>query len=170
MLCSRRLSQPASVGDDVKGRRQEMELRGKVALVTGGGTGLGRAISELLAERGCAVAVNYSRSEREARETVEALRAAGAEAEAVQADVSVDAEVRAMVARIAERFGGLDVVVNNAGTTRFVRHSDLEGMLEADWDRIQAVNAKGPFLVTRAALPEMARRGAGAVVNVASIA
>src|SRR6266699_1254899 len=97
-----------------------MELQGTVALVTGGGTGIGRAASLLLAREGAAVAVNYSRSEAEAEETAAAIHAAGGRAMAVQADVADDAAVEAMVQRVVKEWGRLDLLVNNAGMTFFV--------------------------------------------------
>lgn len=147
-----------------------MELRGKAALVTGGGTGLGRAIALGLARDGADVAVNYSRSEREARETVAELEALGVRAFAVQADVSAPEAVQRLIAEVAERFGGLHVLVNNAGTTKFAAFADLEAIAPEDWDRIMAVNLKGPWLCTRAAAPILRAAGGGTVLNVASIA
>lgn len=147
-----------------------MELSSKVALVTGGGTGLGLEISKALAGRGCAVAVNYpGANELAAREAVERLRTQGVQAEAVRGDVSREDEVDALVAGVVERFGRLDVLVNNAGTTAFVPMTDLDGMLPADWDRIMAVNLKGTYLASRAAAPHLRAHGNGAIVITASI-
>jgi 3-oxoacyl-[acyl-carrier protein] reductase len=142
----------------------------KVALVTGGGTGVGRSTSLQLAERGFAVAINYSRSQADADATVAAVKDQGARAIAVACDVSDDAQVHAMIERCREEFGRLDVLVNNAGTTYFVKHTDLAAMTEDKWDRILAVNLKGPFFVSRAALPLMRAGGGGSIVNVASVA
>lgn len=122
-----------------------MRLKDKVALVTGGGTGIGRAISAFLAREGAAVAVNYSRSEAEAIQTVAELKSIGGRSMAVRADVSDDRAVRAMVERVRGEWGRLDILVNNAGVTRFVDHAKLEEMTEEDWDRIFAVNVKGVF-------------------------
>ena len=141
-----------------------------VALVTGGGTGVGRACAIQFAERGYDVAVNYSRSGAEAEETVAAAVKCGVNAIAYQCDVSNDADVRGMLHYIEQRFGRLDVLVNNAATTNFIAHSDLEAMTEAMWDRILSVNTKGPFFCTRAAAKLLASRGNGAVVNVSSVA
>ena len=147
-----------------------MELSGKVALVTGGGTGLGLEILKALAGRGCAVAVNYpGANEQAAREAAEQLRAQGVEAEAVRGDVSREEDVDSLVAGVVERFGRLDVLVNNAGTTTFVPMTDLDGMLPTDWDRIMAVNLKGTYLVSRAAAPHLRAHGNGAIVITASI-
>jgi 3-oxoacyl-[acyl-carrier protein] reductase len=145
-----------------------MDLKDRVALVTGGGTGLGRAISLALAQAGCDVAINYSRSEREAEETAEAVRKLGRRAYPVRANVATDAEARRLVEETVQQLGGLDVLINNAGTTRYVPIEDLEGVSEQDWDRIMAVNLKGPFLCARAAAPHLRRRGRGKIVNISS--
>ena len=152
-------------------RKGEMmrELQGAVALVTGGGTGLGRAISLALAAAGAHVAINYSRSGEEARATAADVEATGVRALAVQADVADDAQARAMVDQVAVEFGRLDVLVTHAGMTVFVPFDDLEGMTEADWDRIMAVNTKGPWLCARACAPVMRRNGGGSVINITSV-
>lgn len=143
--------------------------RRRAAIVTGSATGIGRSVAWGLADRGYDVVVNYSRSEAEAGETAEGVRARGASALLVRADVADDAAVRAMVDRAVSEFGGLDLLVNNAGTTRFVPHADLDGLTDAVWDEILAVNLKGTFHACRAAMPHLkARRGA--IVNVASVA
>ena len=147
-----------------------MELSGRVAIVTGGGTGIGRATSTRLARAGCkAVVVNYSRSDRDANATAEELRSLGADATPFQADVADESQVKAMIAAAVERYGRLDVLVNNAGTTHFVAHSDLDGLTDAVWDEILRVNLKGTFFCCRAAAAEL-RKTKGAIVNVASIA
>src|SRR5215203_3079080 len=145
-----------------------MEIEGKVAIVTGSATGMGRATALMLAERGCNVVVNYTRSQPEAEETAAAVEQAGAQALLVRADVSRDAECGEMVRQTVERFGRLDVLVNNAGTTYFVPHADLEAMTEEMWDRILAVNVKGTFFMSRAAAPAMRAGDGGAIVNVSS--
>src|SRR5437868_11956067 len=100
----------------------------KVALVTGSATGIGRAVALRLARAGLAVAVNYSRSEAEATETFEAVRNLGVPALLCRCSVADDADVRAMVQRVCDELGGLDVLVNNAGTTHFIEHTDLEAV------------------------------------------
>jgi 3-oxoacyl-[acyl-carrier protein] reductase len=145
-----------------------MDLTGRVALVTGGGTGLGREISLALAEAGCDVAINYSRSEREAHETAETVAGHGRRARVVRADVSDDAAVRRMVEEVVGELGGLDVLVNNAGTTRYAPLRDLEAVTDEAWDRLLAVNLKGPFFCARAAAPHLRARGHGKIVNTAS--
>jgi 3-oxoacyl-[acyl-carrier protein] reductase len=142
----------------------------KVALITGGGTGVGRAVALQLAERGFHVAINYSRSEREAEETAHVARAMNVRALTLACDVASDESVRQMIDRCREEFGRLDVLVNNAGMTHFVPHTDLEAMSEDKWDRILAVNLKGPFFVSRAAIPLMRASGGGTIVNIASVA
>ncbi len=146
-----------------------MDLSGKTALVTGAGVGTGRAIALALAQRGCHVAVNYSRSAAEAEQTAADARALGVRAIAIQADVSDDAAVRAMVAQTEAELGSLAVLVNNSGVTSFIPHSDLEGVKEEDWERILGVNLKGPFYAIRAATPSL-RAARGAIVNVSSVA
>ena len=147
-----------------------MDLRGKVALVSGGGTGLGFAISNTLANRGCAVAVNYPGArEDESARAVEQLRAGGADAELIRADITREDEVEAMIRRVVERFGRLDLLANNAGTTVFVPMNDLDNMRPDDWDRIMTTNVKGTYLVSRTAAPHLRANGNGAIVNTASI-
>jgi 3-oxoacyl-[acyl-carrier protein] reductase len=151
-----------------------MELRGKTAIVTGSAVGVGRAVALDLARRGCNVVINYSRSEDDAKEAVRLVEAeahtSGAQALLVRADVSDDAAARSMVAQTVERFGALNVLVNNAATTHFVGFPDLEGMKSEMWDDIFNVNVKGAFFCARAAAPEIKKSGSGAIVNVASVA
>lgn len=145
-------------------------LRGQVALVTGGGTGIGRATSLVLAGRGVAVAVNYSRSEDEAKEVVRTITTSGGRAITARADVSKDQEVRAMVEQIAAELGSPGLLVNNASVTRLIPLADLEALTEEVWDTILAVNVKGMFYGARAVAPYMKALGRGAIVNVGSTA
>ncbi|MBX7073794.1 MAG: glucose 1-dehydrogenase [Pirellulales bacterium] len=147
-----------------------MNLEGKGAIVTGGGTGVGRATALDLARRGCAVLINYSRSRDEAEQTASECRALGVKAIAVQADVALDADCRAMAAAALKEFGRIDVLVNSAGTTSFIAHGDLERVTDDDWNRILGVNLKGPFHCARAVRQAMSDAGGGAIVNVASVA
>jgi NAD(P)-dependent dehydrogenase (short-subunit alcohol dehydrogenase family) len=147
-----------------------VELRGTAAIVTGGGTGIGRAVCLDLARAGArGVVVNYSRSAAEAEATVGELAALGADAVAVKADVSRESEVKDMVALAAERFGRIDVLVNNAGTTRFIPVNDLDAVTDEVWQAILGVNLMGPWYASRAAAPHL-RAAHGCIVNVASIA
>lgn len=141
-----------------------------VALITGSATGVGRACAIEFCKHGFDVVVNYSRSESEAKQTVKDIESFGTRALLVQADVADDSRVRAMAKQIEAEFGRLDVLVNNAATTSFVPHSDLEGLTEEMWDRMLAVNLKGAFFVTRAVADMLKAGDGGAVVNVSSIA
>ena len=147
-----------------------MEIRGKVAIVTGGGTGIGQAVCLRLAKAGAkAVVVNYSRSAEDAHATAAELVSLGSEALAHQADISDESAVKTMMSAALDRFGRLDVLVNNAGTTHFVPAPDLDGLTEDVWNDILSVNVKGTFYCCRAAAPEL-RKTKGAIVNIASIA
>lgn len=139
------------------------------AIITGGGTGVGRETALLLAERGYHVAINYSRSKEEAEATAGDIEAKGVKAHVQQANVSDDAACRAFVKAAADAFGRLDVLVNNAGTTSFIPHDNLEAVKTEDWERIYAVNVIGAFQCARAAKDELAKTH-GHVVNVSSTA
>lgn len=141
----------------------------RVALVTGAATGIGRAVAVRLAARGLAVAVNYSRSEAEANDTLAAVQAHAVPGILCKANVADDTAVRAMVAKCRDELGGLDVLVNNAGTTRFINHADLDAVTEEVWDEIIGVNLRGTFQCVRAAAP-LLRQSGGSVVNVTSVA
>jgi 3-oxoacyl-[acyl-carrier protein] reductase len=142
---------------------------GKVALVTGSATGVGRAAAVRFAREGFAVVVNYSRSEREARATVAEVERHRVPALLCQANVADDGEVRNMVERCRSELGGVDVLVNNAGTTHFIDHADLDALTDEVWDDILGVNLKGTFYCCRAALPALQERE-GCIVNVTSVA
>ena len=146
-----------------------MELKDKVVLITGGGTGLGKVTALAMAREGAHLAIGYSRSEADALATVSELQALGARAMAVQAEVADSAQVNAMVARVVDEFGRLDVLVNNAGCTVFVPFDDLDGMKEEDWDRLMDVNVKGAFLCCKAVVPIMRKGGGGRIVNIGSV-
>ena len=146
--------------------------RGKVALVTGGSRGIGRAVSLRLAQEGARVGVNFVSNARAAAEAVEQVNRLGSEAQAVQADVSDRSAVQAMVDRILERFSRIDILVNNAAivldgdVTSYASDEDLDRDLEAMW----GVNVRGIVNCTRAVLPQMRERRSGSIVNVSSIA
>jgi len=143
----------------------------KVALVTGSATGVGRACAAKFAANGFDVVVNYPGADKvEAEKTVGLVAELGGKAILAKCDVSLDEEVVAMIADIERAFGRLDVVVNAAGITHFVPHEDLDNLSEDQLDATFAVNAKGPFFVTRAALRLLRLRESAAVVNVSSVA
>ena len=144
-----------------------MDLHDRVILVTGGGTGIGRAIAHEFARRGANVGVVFSRSKAEAEATVRDLIDLGVQADAFQADVADSGAVQRVVQQAQRRFNRLDVLVNNAGATRFVPFTDLEGLTEADWDRVMSVNVKGPWMLAKAAAPAL-RETTGSIVNVSS--
>ncbi len=147
-----------------------MNLSGKVALVTGGGTGMGRAISELFAREGAKVAVNYSRSRKDAEDTVSSICAAGGTAIEIGADVSSDSEVRAMVDRIGQAFGRLDVLVNNAGWSTRVPHDKMDDLTDEIWERTFDTNVRGIFYCVRAAAPLLRRQEGASILNIGSTA
>src|ERR1700694_1898949 len=140
----------------------------QVALITGAATGIGRAAAVALAAAGFDAVINYSRSEHAARETAALAQAKGAKTLLFQCDVSDDPSVRKMLAAVEQEFGRLDALVNNAGITSNVKPSDFEGMTAEEWGRVFAVNVRGMFQVTRAALP-LLKAARGSVVNTASI-
>ncbi len=147
-----------------------MDLRGKAAIVTGGGTGVGAATARMLAARGCSVLVNYSRSKEGAEKTAAECSALGVKAFAHRADVSIDEECRAMAKAATDAFGRLDVLINNAGTTEFIPHANLEDATTEKWLHILAVNLVGPFHCARAAADALRADGGGEVINVSSVA
>jgi 3-oxoacyl-[acyl-carrier protein] reductase len=141
----------------------------KVALVTGSGTGIGRAVAVRFAREGFAVAVNYSRSEADAKQTLVEVQKHGVPAILCQCSVADDQAVRGMVGRCVQELGGLDVLVNNAGITHFIPHIELDRLTDAVWDEIFQVNLKGSFYCCRAALPHLKARN-GCIVNISSAA
>lgn len=141
------------------------DLTGKVALVTGGSRGIGRAIAVSLADAGAAVAVNYLQQAGQAHDFIEEIRGRGGRATAVAADVSQGAAVTDMIAAVEATLGPVDILVNNAGIG-LVR--GIDELTEADFDRTIAVNLKSAFLCMQAVLPGMRARGWGRIVNVSS--
>jgi 3-oxoacyl-[acyl-carrier protein] reductase len=151
-----------------------MSKDGLYAIVTGSASGLGAATASILAQGGGKIVVNYSNSKKEADETADLCRKAGAEVLVVQGDVSRDEDCK-KIAAAASGWGKLDILVNNAGTTKHVPHADLDGLSAEDFQRIYAVNTIGPFQMIRAArsLLEAGAKASGrssAVVNISSVA
>lgn len=147
-----------------------ISMKNKTVVVTGGGTGIGKATSMSLAQLGARIAVVYSRSEREAIETVDAISRMGGQAMAIKADVAKRDEVETLMAHVADYFGGIDYLVNNAGITRQLQFDDLDAISDDTWDILFDVNVKGSFHCSRAAAPYMRKRKGSAIVNVGSIA
>jgi 3-oxoacyl-[acyl-carrier protein] reductase len=140
-----------------------------VALVTGASSGIGRSAALALARHGYDVVVNYAASKAKAEDVAAQAESLGARTATVQADVADEAAVRAMLDGVDRDFGRLDALVNNAGTTVGTPPSDLDGLSMQDWDRVFAVNVRGMFQVTRAAVPLLRRSASAAIVNTASI-
>ena len=145
---------------------RDRPLQGRAALVTGGGTGIGRAVALALAAQGARVAVVYRTSGAAAGEVAGEITAAGGEARALAADVTQADQAQAAVDQALAAFGALDILVNNAGLTR---DALLLRMSEDDWDSVLDANLKGAFLMTRAALKPMLKQRRGRIVNVASV-
>jgi len=144
-----------------------MKIKERVALITGSGQGIGKAIAFTFAHEGAKIAVNdIPFNEAKAMETVEELRKIGVEAELFLADVSKENEVNSMVGKVIGRFGRVDILVNNAGINR-------DGLLHkgnlANWEAVMAVNLTGPFNCTKAVLPSMRTQGYGRIVNLSSL-
>ena len=146
-----------------------MNAAKKAALVTGGATGIGRSAVLALARAGYDVAINYSRSEGPAKETAADAEKLGAVTLLHKCDVSDEAGVRDMLRAVGEKFGRLDVLINNAGTTAPWKPKDLESLSLDDWDHVFAVNVRGTFQVTRAAVPLLKKGSNPGIVNTASI-
>jgi 3-oxoacyl-[acyl-carrier protein] reductase len=147
-----------------------MILKDAVCIVTGSAAGIGAACAERLASKGARVAINYTHSEKEANAVAGMCEAKGGQAVIVRADVSADQDCRRLAEAVLNKWGRIDGLVNNAGTTKFAPHPDLDALDAADFQRIFGVNVIGPFQMTRAVAPAMQRQGQGAIVNVSSIA
>ncbi|MGI6066195.1 MAG: 3-oxoacyl-[acyl-carrier-protein] reductase [Bacillota bacterium] len=146
-----------------------MGLEERVAIITGGSRGIGRAIARELAKQGCRVALNYfaaGSNEEEAREVVSLIKENGGQAEAFGADVVQAHEVEAMTRQVIEHFGRVDILVNNAGITR---DSLLMRMKEEDWDQVMDTNLKGTYNCAKSVLKFMMKQRYGRIVNIASV-
>lgn len=146
------------------------QLKNKVAIVTGSATGLGAAVALQLADKGCNVVINYTKSETEAKETLAACEAKGVEALLAQGDVGEDADCRRIVDETVKKWGRVDVLVNNAGGTKFANHAELDELNAEDFLWIYKVNVVGAYQMIRACAPHMKEAGKGSVVNISSIA
>jgi NAD(P)-dependent dehydrogenase (short-subunit alcohol dehydrogenase family) len=144
----------------------ELKLSGQIALVTGAGKRIGRAIALALARAGADVAVNYSRSKSDAEEVVREIHALGRRAAALQADVSKRADVQRLFGAVLADFGRLDILVNNAGA---FFHAPFEKLTDQQWDSILDINLKSQFLCAQVAAPIMKKQGRGRIVNISSL-
>jgi len=147
-----------------------MELEGKVAIVTGASSGVGSALAIKLAAQNVKVMVNYANSRGGAEITVNQIVEAGGQACLFKADVSDDLQCIALVEKTIGEYGHLDILVNNAGTTTYVEHKNLDLLSDAVWQSTLGTNLMGPFYMSRAALPELIKRGGGEIVMTSSIA
>src|SRR5438270_8743976 len=152
-----------------------MAKSGKVAIVTGSATGLGATCAVDLAGRGWNVVINYTKSKTEADEPFAAVKAKGAEAILVQANVGEDGDCKKLVGETMKKWGRIDGLINNAGTTKFQNQGDLDGVSPEDFDRILRVNVTGPYMMSRAAFPAMKKQWEddqerSSIVNISSIA
>ena len=147
-----------------------MDIKDQVAIVTGSATGLGAAILLKLADRGARVVVNYTKSLKEAEETLGLAKAKGVDAVLAQGDVANDDDCRRIAKTALDRWGRIDILVNNAGTTKFADHADLEALTSDDFLNIYQVNVVGAFQMVRACAPQLKENKFGRVVNISSIA
>lgn len=148
-----------------------MELKGAVALVTGGNGGLGQRIGHALAREGADVAVMYAQSREQAEGVARELAARyQVKAEAFGCDITDGTDVAALVGAVTQRFGRLDILVNDAAYNKAIPFADLDGLTPEVWEKIMAVNLTGPMLLTKAVAPVMKAQGRGRIVNIASVA
>ncbi len=147
-----------------------MQVKDWVVIITGGGTGVGGAAALKLAEEGARIAINYSRSQREAEETAKACEALGAETLVCQGDVAKDEDCRRIVAETVAKWGRIDGLLNNAGTTKIVADDNLEDLSAEDFLHIYSVNVVGAYQMARAVAPHMKAQGKGSIVNTSSVA
>lgn len=147
-----------------------MQYKNWVVIITGGGTGVGAAAALMLAKGGAKITINYSRSATEAETTAKACEELGGETLVCQGDVSNDDDCRRIVAETIEKWGRVDGLMNNAGTTQFVADNSLEALSADDFLRIYHVNVVGAYQMARAVAPSMQEQGKGSIVNTSSIA
>lgn len=169
------MSEPSSPGSperDLSGAARDLpvpahDLSGKVALVTGGSRGIGRAIAEVLARAGADIAINYRSRDDDAEETAAIVRSLGKRAALIKGDVSVGTEVTRLVTAARDALGPIGILVNNAGITR---PQPIEAITEQDWHELIAANLTSAFLMTQAVLPDMRAAQWGRIINVSSVA
>jgi 3-oxoacyl-[acyl-carrier protein] reductase len=147
-----------------------MQLKGTVAVVTGGNGGLGQRICHALARAGCDIAVVYAQSHDAARSFAAELKGTGVRAEAIACDVTDPAQVQELTARVLEKFGRLDILVNDAAYNKWIPFNDLDAMTYEEWQKILSVNLTGPMLCIKAMAPVMQKQGGGRIVNISSVA
>ncbi|MBY0089649.1 SDR family oxidoreductase [Priestia aryabhattai] len=147
-----------------------IDFKNKVFIITGGGTGIGKATALKLADMGAKLVINYSNSETEAKKVVEEIIEKGGTAFAFKANVANEQEVNEMIHQTVTQFGRLDGLVNNASITAQISMNDLESATDDVWDSLYDVNVKGMFHCVKAAVPHMKKQKAGAIVNVGSVA
>ena len=147
-----------------------MDLKDKVAIVTGGNGGLGQRICHALASSDCHVAVVYAQSKNQAREVAGQLQAHGVEAEAFQCDVSEPDQVSKLAAAVEERFGQIDILINDAAFNKSVPFQNLDELTCEFWNKIMSINLTGPMLCIKAVAPAMKKQGCGRIINISSMA
>ncbi|SNT54684.1 3-oxoacyl-[acyl-carrier protein] reductase [Bacillus sp. OK838] len=147
-----------------------MDLTDKVVIITGGGTGVGKATALKLANAGAKVVINYSRSEKEAVEVVNEITQLGGTAFAFKANVAIEKEVNDMVSQTVTSFGTVDCLVNNASITAQIAMDDLDAVTDEVWDSLFSVNVKGMFHCVKAVVPYMKKQQSGVIVNMGSVA
>ena len=147
-----------------------MNLKDKVAVITGSSSGVGAALATKLASEGASVVINYIQSEEGAIRTRDNIVAIGGQAVIVQGDVSDEADCERIAEMAVSSFGQIDILVNNAGCTTFVPHENLKDLTSAIWERTLRVNLMGAFFMSRAAMPHLQKAGGGEIVMTSSIA
>jgi len=146
------------------------KLKGKVVIITGGGTGIGKEIALSLSKEGASVAINYSRSRIDAEKTAEEIKKIGTRVMLIQADVSKEDDVISMMKNVYNNFGRLDMLVNSAGYTDFVPHKDLHSLTEEIWSKTFSVNVMGNYFCSKEAVIYMLKNGGGSIINIAGTA
>jgi 3-oxoacyl-[acyl-carrier protein] reductase len=147
-----------------------MDLKGKVAVVTGGNGGLGQRICHALAAEGCHIAVVYAQSKDQATSVAHELEKHQVAAAAFGCDVTQRAEVQRLTDDVVKRFGRLDILINDAAYNKAIRFQDLDGLTYEEWTKILDINLTGPMLCTKAVGPIMKKQGSGRIVNISSVA